>query len=175
MIVLHGMYSFGRRVVAFRNDFCLSCGVARLAYLHPTFEVIHIILLPLSPRGFWRRWHCGTCGRNPRAAGRTRLPFKIAAAVTLGVLTLALFLEPAGPRDAGVMWFLRCFFGIPFILTCIWMLRSKPDQRVDDLLRTTRPSEATSCPICGVVLVPGQRAWSCPRCGMEGLGVGVGG
>ncbi len=167
MIVLHGLYSFRRRIVAFRNDVCLRCGVARVAYCHRTFDVYHFFFIPVLPLGFWKRWYCGRCGRNPHSAGRTRLPFKIAAAVLLGVLTIALFLEQPGPKDVAVTWFVRAFFGIPFLLSLVWLFRSKPDPRLADLLLTVQPSNATSCPTCGVVLVPGQNAWRCPRCGME--------
>jgi hypothetical protein len=171
LIVLHGLYSFRRRIVAFRNDFCLRCNAARVAYCHRTFDVYHFFFVPLLPLGFWKRWYCGTCGRDPHSAGRTRLPFKIAAAVLLGVLTIALFLEQPGPKDVAVMWFVRAFFGIPFLLSLVWLFRSKPDPRLADLLNTVHPSDATSCPTCGVGLTPGQHAWRCPRCGMERVAV----
>jgi ribosomal protein S27AE len=169
MIIWHGLYSFRRKLVAFRNDFCLRCGVPRLAYRHRTFDVIHILFVPLLPLGFWKRWYCGTCGRNPHAAGRTRLPYKIAAAVVLGAITVVLFLEPTGSHHVGAMWFIRGFYGIPFLLTCIWIARSKPDPHLAELLLAVQPSSTTSCPLCGVGLAPGQDAWRCPRCGMERL------
>ncbi len=171
LVFLYGLYSFRRKLVAFRNDFCLSCGVPRLAYRHRTFDVIHVFFIPLLPLGFWKRWYCGTCGRNPHAARQTRLPFKIAVAVVLGVFTIALFLAQPGPKDVGVTWFIRAFFGIPFLLSLVWLFRSKPDARLADLLRTVPLSDATVCPICKTGLVPGPHAWRCPRCGMERMAV----
>src|SRR5258708_19818438 len=129
------MYSFGRRLVAFRNDFCLSCGVARIAYRHRTFDVIHVLFIPLLPLGFWKRWYCGICGRNPHAIGRSSRPFKIILAALLGILAVSTFLAEAGPKDVGVMWFLRAFFGIPFLISFICLIRTNPHPRLPSFLR----------------------------------------
>ena len=61
MLVIHGVYRWGRKLVAYRNDYCLSCAAPRLAFQHRTFDVLHAFWIPLIPIGLWKR---PTTGRS---------------------------------------------------------------------------------------------------------------
>ena len=66
MLLVHGRYFWARRILAFRNDYCLTCRAARMAFLHRTFDVFHLFWIPVLPLGFWQRWRCGVCGAEPQ-------------------------------------------------------------------------------------------------------------
>src|SRR5262249_35658489 len=86
MLVVYGIYKVARRIVAFRNDYCLSCAAPRLAYRHRTFDILHVFWLPVLPLGMWKRWHCSACGNDPHRQFRTSRGMK-----WLGIALLAFF------------------------------------------------------------------------------------
>ncbi len=62
MFLIHGVYRFWPKKVAFRNDFCLSCEAPRRSIAVRTFDVGHV---------YWSRlcqWVSGSTGRAPFVA-----------------------------------------------------------------------------------------------------------
>jgi ribosomal protein S27AE len=169
MLLVHGRYFWRRTIVAYRNDFCLSCDKARVAWQHRTFDVLHVFWVPVLPLGFWKRWHCGECGGNPHANPRTRKGFKWLGVAALALFTLAAWGVPASePRDDLVfLWSVR--LGGP--LATIWAawatLRSPADPDLTEALRRVRPISDTNCPLCRVALYHGDVGWQCPKCGIR--------
>ena len=51
MFVIHGAYHFWPKRVAFRNDYCFTCGQACRAVAIRTFDVGHIFWIPILPVG----------------------------------------------------------------------------------------------------------------------------
>lgn len=168
MLVLHGTYSWGRKLVSYRNDYCLACSAARLAFQHRTFDVHHVFFIPILPLGLWKRWHCSVCGNDPHAQVRTRRSLKWAGVAILMLFTLSGWgVSPEEkPEDLVFIWVMR-IGGPVAIAWAIWAtLKSPPDARLKDLLRTVTPIMDTSCPVCAVTLMPEEPAWRCPQCGL---------
>ncbi|MBZ5508588.1 MAG: hypothetical protein LAO78_24275 [Acidobacteriia bacterium] len=164
MFILHGLYSFGRKIVAYRNDFCLSCAAPRRAFRVRTFDVVHIFYVPLIPLGFLRRWHCSVCGRDPHAHPGTRKGFKWAGVVVLALF--AVFSWALPPEDDAWVWPMRVGLPIAFAAALWHTLKSKPDVRLKDKLREVQPADESVCPLCGYPLVIGS-GWHCSGCGVE--------
>jgi hypothetical protein len=163
MIILHGIYSFKRRVVAYRNDFCLSCAAPRVAYQSRTFDVLHIFFVPLIPLGLLKRWHCEVCDRDLHIHPGTRKSFKWAGVVLLGFLAMAGWIVPDQDKES---WFLRILFTVGFVAALWHTVRSKPDLRLKEKLRDIQPANESVCPRCGAPLLLGS-GWHCSGCGIE--------
>jgi hypothetical protein len=169
MLIIHGTYSWWRKLVAYRNDYCLTCSAERVAFQHRTWDFLHVFWVPLVPLGPWKRWHCGVCGQNPHASQATRKSLK-----WVGVVCLALFsLAPWGVStrekrdDEAFIWIVR--LGGPVVTAwAAWAtLKSPPDVRLKDRLRAVAPLMDSTCPMCNVMLFPSEPAWRCPSCGIQ--------
>src|SRR4029079_9584291 len=94
MILIHGLYRWSPKRVAFRNDFCLKCAQPRRAVQIRTLNAVHLFWIPILPLGLWKRWLCTVCGSNPHEYPGTRRPFKWIGLILLTVLGLVSWLEP---------------------------------------------------------------------------------
>ena len=169
MLIIHGRYFWGRRLLAFRNDYCLKCAVPRMAFLHRTFDVLHIFWIPVLPLGFWKRWHCGECGSNPHARVTTRPALKWAGVVLLALFSLVMW-APAVDRDIeepAFRWALRLGFPAATIVAAIASTRAKPPERLAEKLRTIQPNRDGTCPRCGTTLTVASPWYRCGKCGLE--------
>ena len=169
MLIVHGFYRWWRKLVAYRNDYCLTCAAERVAFQHRTFDVLHVFWLPVVPLGLWKRWHCAVCGQDPHASSRTRKSLK-----WVGVVCLALFsLAPWGvstreKRDDEVfVWVVRLLGPVATVWAAWATLKSPPDVALKDRLRGVPPSMDATCPLCKVTLFPSEPAWHCPQCGLQ--------
>jgi hypothetical protein len=169
MLVVHGTYLWWRKVVAYRNDYCLTCDVPRLAFQHRTFDVHHLFFIPVLPLGFWKRWHCSVCGSDPHASGRTRTSLKWAGMVVLLLLSILGWIVSTSekPDDAAFIWSLRII--CPLLLAgVLWVtVKNPPEVTLKERLRTVEPIMDASCPVCHIMLSPTEPAWQCPQCGMR--------
>ena len=173
--MLHGTYSFARTLVAYRNDYCLTCNRERTAYQIRTFDILHLFWLPILPLGFWKRWRCGTCGADPHASPRTRRSFKWAGVVVLFLTGLLGWAVPVRefPEDSLFFWVLR--IGGPVGgLWALWAtLRTPSDVDLKGMLRAVQPITDVDCPICKIPLFPSEPAWRCTRCGIKRRALGA--
>jgi hypothetical protein len=169
MLVVHGTYLWARKVVAYRNDYCLACDSQRLAFQHRTFDVLHVFFIPVLPLGLWKRWHCSVCGRDPHASTRTRKSLKWAGVATLLLMSLSGWaVSPTEkPEDATFIWGMRIIGPIAFVWALRATLKDPPEVKLAERLRTVAPILDANCPVCQVMLSPTEPAWQCPQCGMR--------
>ena len=165
MFIIHGAYHWLPKRVAFRNDYCLSCEAPRRSIRIRTLDVGHIFWIPVLPVGFWKRWLCTVCGRNPHENPQTRRSFKWAGLVVLILITVALWAEPVPPDFVIGGWIIR--FGAPLAaaLTLRHLLRTPKDPSLKERLSTIQPATETICPFCNTQLLLATQ-WSCPACGV---------
>jgi len=169
MLVLHGTYFWWRKIVAYRNDYCLTCAAERVAFQHRTFYVHHIFWVPVLPLGWWKRWHCSECGSDPHANPRTRRGFKWAGVAVLALISVSGWAVSVQeqPDDVAFIWGLRLGAPVATIWALWSTLKSPEDVKLRERLRAVRPIEDATCPRCNVMLVPGEAAWRCPLCGIS--------
>ena len=117
LFIVYGVYHWKTKRVAFRNDYCLVCGEARRAVQVRTFDVGHIFWIPILPAGFWKRWVCTVCGRDPHVTTKTRRGFKWAGLFILVLFAAASWIVPDDPDAVPVFWGLRIAAPVGAILT----------------------------------------------------------
>lgn len=167
MLILQGTYHWFPRPVAFRRDYCRRCDAETTSVLIRTLDVIHVFWIPVLPIGRWSRWFCSTCGQRPHEAVETRRGFKIAAAVVLALMIVAVWIGVSpGDVDAPTLWTLR--LGLPAVLALtIWaILRTPPGSSFKERLSEIRPHAGPECLLCGGVLEVGVQE-RCGTCGAK--------
>lgn len=169
MVIVHGRYFWRRRIVAYRNDFCLSCNMERVAWQHRTFDVLHVFWVPILPLGFWKRWHCDACGRDPHSNPGTRKGFKWAGVAVLALISLSGWVVSSTeqPDDIAFIWAMRLGGPIATIWAAWATLKSGADIDLADTLRRVQPISDTNCPLCRVSLYQSGAGWQCPKCGIR--------
>jgi hypothetical protein len=168
MFIIHGVYRWWPKRVAFRNDYCRSCEAPRRAIATRTFDVGHIFWVPLIPVGFWKHWSCATCRRDPHAATKTRRIFKWIGLVCLILLAIMFWTLPDPDIGvAGVAWALRILSTGGAIALLIHLIVTPKDAKLRDLLTAIPPASDSICPFCATPLMAGIDGgrWTCPNCG----------
>jgi hypothetical protein len=168
MLIVYGVYRWKPKRLGFRNDYCLKCEGPRRAIHVRTFNVGHIYWIPLIPAGFWKRWICTVCGRDPHVNPKTRRPFKWLGFFILLLMTAAFWIMPLDPRDpSGVIlsWIFRFAAPIGAVLTIWHLLRTNREPSLESRLAAIPPASETSCPFCGTQLLMLASGCSCPACG----------
>jgi hypothetical protein len=168
VLIVHGVYHWATRVVAYRNDYCLRCDQPRVALQYRTFDAVHIFFVPVLPLGFLKRWRCQECGSDPHANVRTRRSIKWAGTVLLGFITFVGWAASphSRPGEVWFIWTLRLGGLVACGLALRSSLRSPPDVNLADKLRSLKPSGDQSCMLCGAAMVSVETALKCSRCGI---------
>jgi len=165
-IIIYGVYHWQAKRVAFRNDYCLACGEARRAVRMRTFDVGHVFWIPILPGGFWKRWVCTVCGRDPHVNTKTRRGFKWVGIPILLLFSAVSWAMPVTPDFVAGSWIFRIAAPVGAVLTLVHLLRTKKEPSLKARLATIQPAADTVCPFCGTqLLVLGSRC-SCPICGV---------
>ena len=166
MLLIHGIYRFRPKRMAFRNDYCLSCGQARRSVQIRTFDAWHLFWIPLLPLGFYKRWFCTTCNRRPHVHPGTRRGFKWAGLAVLFIFGAAFWAMPLTPDILVFGWVFRIAAPLGFLLTLIHLLRAPKDPSLKEKLASIPPASDTACPFCGAALLLLSSQCSCPTCGV---------
>lgn len=162
--MVFGFRRFNPKIVAFRNDFCLSCGRPRRAYQVRTHNFLTILFVPVFPLGSWHRWACSVCDRSPHAQPNLA---KIWQWVIVGALAFASIGAWIGlGEDIIATWFGRLLIPPLLFLMLRYTLKSKPDVRLKDKLKEVPPGDETACPLCSQALAL-RDGWKCSGCGLK--------
>lgn len=165
MLIVYGVYRWQPKRVAFRNDYCLSCGQPRRAVQVRTFNAGHIFWIPILPVGFWKRWVCTACGRDPHVSTKTRRGFKWAGVFVLLIFSAVFWAVPVEPDSVALLWALRVAAPIGAVLTLMHLFRTEKEPSLQSKLATVQPAADTLCPFCGAPLLMISSQCSCPACG----------
>ena len=166
MLIVHGIYRWRPKKVAFHNDYCLTCGKPRRSVCIRTFDAWHIFWVPVLPLGFWKHWFCAACGRDPHVLPRTRRSFKWAGLIVLIFLSILFWAAPVTPDFVVGSWVFRLGAPVAAVLLLVHLLRSDKDPSLKEKLAAVPPATETICPFCTTPMVGGGH-WSCPGCGVE--------
>ncbi len=168
MHIVFGTHQFGRRTIAYRGDFCLSCDRHTISQQQRTFNVFHLYWIPLLPLGFRRHWHCIECRNDPHARVQTSQGIKI--------LGLCAFLFFAGvswmvpmtePGDAPIVWSLRVVMtGLALVFTAL-VFHHKPNPTLAEKMGQIPRFAPQRCLACGAPL--DEAVSHCPQCDVEYL------
>jgi hypothetical protein len=131
-----------------------------------TFNVGHIYYIPILPVGFWKRWLCTICGRDPHVTTKTGRGFKWVGLFILLLISAGLWAVPPEPDAVAIFWILRFAFPLGAVLTLIHLLRTKKEPSLESRLATIQPASDTVRPFCGAQLLMLASQTSCPVCGV---------
>ncbi len=149
-VLLHiTTHRFRDRIVGYRSDYGRACAAPRLALQHRSLYVLGVCFVPLIPIGFWRRWYCAVCGRDPHTNVYARRWIKWLGTAGLAYLAVLAWTSSAPSTSLEDLLFL-------------WAVRA-------ERLRLVQPIMDTACPLCGATLIPTEPAWKCPKCGATRL------
>jgi len=166
MLIVHGLYTFKAKRMAFRNDFCLYCNQLRRSQLIRTLDFVHVFWIPLIPLGFRKRWHCTTCGRDPHRHPKTRRPFIWMALFGSALLALMSCLIPVETGQAFIIWAVRvaAILGTAFLIA--YLIRVPKDPSMKERMASVPPAADILCPFCGTQMQVLSGTCSCPKCGV---------
>jgi len=165
MLVIRGAYHFRPKRVAFRDDYCLSCGAPCRSIAFRTFDVGHVYWIPILPVGYWRHWVCSTCGRKPHKNPKMRRYFRWTALGSLVGASISLWALPVDSSFAIVSWVARFAAPAGAIFLSIRLLGVSRDLSLRKKLKSIPPTSDTVCPFCAVRLIAGTSSrFSCPAC-----------
>lgn len=172
MLLIHGTYHWSRRLLAFRNDYCLACAAPRLAFLHRTFDAFHIFFIPVLPLGYWKRWLCGECGANPHRRPTIARPLKW---IGIGLLVVGSIVfwttapDARGGSDADpvMVWTFRIGLPVAAVFAIRHTAMTKRPERLAERLRGIAPNHDGTCPRCGTPLTVAAPWYRCGSCGLE--------
>jgi hypothetical protein len=170
MIVL-GIKRFGPQVVAFRNDFCLTCNGPRMSVLVRSFEAMHLYWIPIVPL-FWRkRWTCSECGADPHARVASGSLTLVAFALLLLVLGAAAWSMPVDPADPALSWGMRVLPPLGALGVVGWLVVRPRPAELKEALRVVQASTLEACIDCerSLLFSPVPH---CPHCGIQRLELG---
>jgi hypothetical protein len=165
VLIVYGVYRWKPKPVAFRNDYCLSCGEARRAVQIRTFNAGHIFWIPILPVGFWKRWVCTTRGHDPHVSTKTRRGFKWVGLFILLIFSAVFWFVPVEPDSVALIWALRVATPVGAVLTLVHLFRTEKEPSLQSKLATVQPAADTVCPFCGAPLLVVSARCSCPGCG----------
>jgi hypothetical protein len=172
MVLIHGLYHWRPKPVAFRNDYCITCGAERVAIQIRTLDVLHLFFVPLLPLGLYKRWRCLQCQNSPALPRPTGVRRPIKILVLLGAIVFAvpawLPQHTTSRGDLIGLWIARFVFLVPAWFAVRWLRRGGQDTERRERLKSVRPSDATECPLCRIPLVLTDPA-RCHKCGIVRL------
>ena len=160
-----GVYRFRSRIVAFRNDFCLTCRSERRAVQIRSFNVLSSHGIPLIPVGFWKRWQCTVCGVSPGYNPRSRRKFALTLAVLAAAFAVIFWGLPIEPSQAAIWLLIRYLSPVVMIGAIVWAVLAQGTPSTAERLANVLPSQETVCPLCQSALSPHN--WQCPNCGIR--------
>jgi hypothetical protein len=169
MIIIHGLYHFRQKRVAFRNDYCLSCKQPRRSVQIRSFDAVHIFWIPLIPLGFQKKWSCTVCGKQPELQPGTRRSFKWLGLFILLFLGVAFWLVPVEPDSAQITWVIRILSPLGAVFTLVHLLRTPKDASHKAQIQNIPPATDTACPFCGTQMLMLSSSCACPLCGVVRL------
>jgi hypothetical protein len=123
MLLIHGVYHLRPKRVAFRNDYCNTCGLPRRAEQIRTFDTLHLFWIPIIPLGFKKRWMCTFCGRETNFSTKTRRGFKWAGLFVLLILSVFAWAGPLPSDFVAGGWVIRIGAPVGAILVLVHLLR----------------------------------------------------
>jgi hypothetical protein len=163
-----GVRSYKPKIVAYRNDFCLSCEAPRRSHQIRSFKMYHVYFIPVVPLGFWREWQCSDCGRNPhKYYPRDLKRARWVAVLLTGFFAIAGIVSSFDKQDSpATVWLMR--LGLPALFfAMLWFaLRDTPDRALRDKLKQVSPDQDNTCALCSGALVLHQES-SCSQCGAK--------
>jgi hypothetical protein len=164
---LEGVHSYRPQIVAYRNDYCVTCSAPRRAHRIRSFKAYQLYYIPIIPLGFWREWQCSECGRNPHVYSHALRRMRWLILGFAGMFAIAGFIASFDQQDSAVtVWLMRLGFPALFFVVLWFVLRDRPDRALREKLSQISPDRDEACALCGGALIL-DHGWRCAQCAAE--------
>jgi hypothetical protein len=166
-VALEGVRSYKSSIVAYRNDFCVSCDAPRRAHQVRSFKAYQFYYIPIIPLGFWRDWECSECGRDPHTYPGGPKNMKWVIVLFAGFFAITGVIASFDQQDSAITVGLMRF-GLPALFfVLLWLaIRNRPDRALRQKLKDVEPDRADACALCSGPLILAH-GWRCSQCGVE--------
>ena len=152
----------GRKIIAYRNDFCLTCQAPCRAYQISRVLFLRLHFIPI-PVGLWRSWYCSVCMQNPHSIpGR----FEELKRVMLIVLATVSFFGWIAPDTNNGVWWMRIAPLVAITLILLLMAKRWAALGLQAKLSQIPPDAGSSCPLCRAPIIM-DNDWRCSACGLK--------
>lgn len=169
MIVLYGTRYVRPKIVAYRNDYCVSCDSPQRAHRIRRLKVLHLFFIPVLPLALVRHWRCSVCDKHPHwRPQRNRVKWVITFLLAMFTATAWISSSTETGNSVLGMWLLRIGLSIAFVLMFWYALSSQYDFQLTEKLATVEAAQETTCPFCNSPFVMDQ-GWRCSGCGVKRL------
>jgi zinc ribbon protein len=165
-MVLVGIRDIKPKIVAYRNDYCISCDSPQRAHRIRRLKVLHLFFIPVFPLALVRRWRCSVCDRHPHWRAPSRQRWLVTYLLAMFTATAWISSDTETGNSVLGMWLLRIGVSIAFVLVFSYALRGQYDFQLKEKLGTVEAAQETNCPFCGTQFIQNQ-GWRCPQCGVE--------
>ncbi len=164
---LDGVHSYKSRIIAYRNDYCVSCDAPQRTHLVRSFKAYQLYYIPVIPLGFWREWQCSECGRDPHVYSITMRRTRWSIVLVSGFFAIAGVVTSFDEqRSIATAWLMRLVFPALFFAALWFALNTKPDRALREKLKEVNPDRDTICALCSGVLIQ-DHGWRCSECSVE--------
>jgi uncharacterized membrane protein YccF (DUF307 family) len=168
LFIPSGSYYIGKRIVAYRNGYCVSCATTRRIDGIRAFRLFHLFFVPFVPLGFARIWRCSVCRYNPHADLRAGLMGNFIWALLFGIMSVTGWFE-AKPNPKTDWLILVGLWMVFALLLCRAIFMTRRYLAIRTAVQKERyqnPADDTVCPFCGSMFMLGERV-ICQYCGVE--------
>lgn len=156
--MIHGIYHFGSKRTACRNDYCTVCLAPTFAEGRRSLVVLHFVFVPLIPLGLYTRWFCTACGKETDAKRPNRKGILISGIVFGALMTFVgatmLVVEHKPEGWVGVA------MGVVLMIALAVALKSQNYDFYLTAKRAVVPLRGDVCPYCHEPVLTGIT----PRC-----------
>jgi len=168
---LEGVHSYKPRIVAYRNDSCVSCDGPRRAHQVRSFKAFQVYYIPVVPLGFWREWQCSECGKDPHVYSRRLRHTRWVIVLLTGFFAIAGVVASFDEQGSiAITWLMRLGFPAVFFTALWFAFRKKPDRALREKLREVSQDLDNTCALCSGALIQ-DHGWRCSQRGAEKMEV----
>jgi hypothetical protein len=158
-----GLYYFGRKRVACRNDYCTVCREPTLAEGRRSLVVLHVFFVPLLPLGVRTRWFCIVCGRQTNAKRPSHRGILIAGIVFGAFMAFSGVITWLETREPLMGWPMIGLGGA-MVGGLTWMICTQNYQAYQQWKKDIPPLSSDACPYCHRPLAHVGRSVRCEAC-----------
>jgi hypothetical protein len=161
-----GIYYFGSKRVACRNDYCTVCREPTLGEGRRSIVVLHLFFVPLLPLGMKTRWFCIACRQETDAKRPSRKGILIAGMGFGGLMALVGVTGMTEGHELlpglGLVG-----FGLGLMALLGWMIRSRSFAEYKEWKRMIPPLGTAACPYCEQPVTTVGKTVRCPACDVK--------
>ena len=161
MLLIHGVYKFLPRLVAYKECRCNHCEEVIHAEQRTAWYVLHLYWIPLLPLGRYSFWRCAECDHDPSERVRESVTLLVLGVICFSIFFLALLFPFIPDRDPEFIWIARVVL-LALISYCAYQVRARRNTPAEVVAKHAYASD--ECRYCAEKLILFEHQQFCERC-----------